>query len=381
MRQTFTFAQEQPFELDCGAELSPVTLAYETYGTLNQNGDNAILICHALTGDAHPSSHPGENDPPGWWEGLLGPGAVLDTDRFFIVCSNVLGGCQGSTGPSSPHPVDGKPYGSRFPSITIFDMVRAQYRLVKSLGIRSLAMVLGGSMGGMQTLAWACLYPEIVRVATIIGAPGQTEPQSIAYNEVMRQAILLDPAYRGGDYYDGPAPNQGLAIARMLGMITYQSNASMNRKFWRRRVDDTPAAQWRSDNLFAVETYLHYQGEKLVRRFDANTYILLTRAMDLFDPGALFSSYNAALEQITARVCVVGIDTDILYPTYQQKELVSRMQAVGVDASYHELSSPWGHDGFLIDLEPLGAIIAPYLPPPEKPARRGHSRRVKSSGK
>lgn len=269
------------------------------------------------------------------------------------------------------------PYGSRFPSLTIFDMVRAQHKLVQHLGITSLAMVIGGSMGGMQTLAWACLYPDLVRVATIIGAPGQTEPQSIAYNEVMRQAIYNDPAYRNGDYYDGEPPRRGLAIARMLGMITYQSNASMNRKFWRRRVDNTPGQQWNADNLFSVETYLHYQGEKLVNRFDANSYIVLTRAMDLFDPGALFSSYNAALEQIEARVCVIGIDTDILYPTYQQKELVSRLQAVGVDATYHELSSPWGHDSFLIDLEPLGELIKPYLPALDAPENSP----VRGSGK
>ena len=341
---------ENPLVLTCGSCLTDVTVAYETYGKLSGAGDNAILVAHALTGDTHAATHD-QYDEPGWWEPLIGSGRPLDTDRFFVICANVLGGCQGTTGPASLNPATGKPYGMSFPEITINDIVQVQKRLVDILGIRQLAMVVGGSMGGMQALEWAVHYPGFIKAAVVIAAPGYSAPQAIAYNRVGRQAIMLDPEWKNGDYYGGAGPEQGLAAARALGMITYQSEISMAYKFGRR----TRKGQ------FEVENYLDYQGARIVKRFDANSYLYLLRALDLFDVSAGYASYEAALSRIDAQVLVVGVSSDILYPPHQQQELVEAMRRVGVRTDYTVIDSPHGHDGFLIDFHLLRPILVKFI--------------------
>lgn len=358
-----------PVPLDCGIEFGPVTVAYETYGTLDPTKENVILIPHALTGDSHCASHgPGDGEE-GWWEPLVGPGRVFDTNRFFVICMNVLGGCQGTTGPASIDPATGQPYGMRFPVITIRDMVRVQRLALKQLGIDRLLLVAGGSMGGMQTLQWAVDYPELVGAALPIATPGRASAQSIAYNEAGRQAIMLDPYWRGGDYYRyGEGPEAGLGVARMIGMITYQSDAAMARKFGRRLMDGPDANIFDLATQFEVESYLHYQGRKLARRFDANSYIYLTRALDLFDIGYGYGSFEAALDRIRCPVLVYGMSSDILYPTYQQKEIVDTLTRLGKDAEYAELETEHGHDGFLIEFQRMEGTLREFV---ERAASRG----------
>ncbi|MCL5040585.1 MAG: homoserine O-acetyltransferase [Firmicutes bacterium] len=387
-RRQFTLGEGKGgFALELGGRLPSLVIAYESYGHLSPRGDNVILITHALTGDSHVASHGIEDRRPGWWEGMVGPGRPLDTDRYFLICSNVLGGCQGTTGPGSLNPTTGAPYATDFPIFTVRDMVRAQHRFLQALGIRRLHSVIGGSLGGMQALQWAVTFPGFSRSVIAIGTPGRTSPQSIAFNEVGRQAIMSDPEWEEGRYYPRPGPRTGLSIARMLGMITYQSQLAMERKFGRRPVaasyalgkdpaqGNSPGKQalqsswpWHHRPLptpfaptFAVESYLHRQGEKLVQRFDANSYLYLTRAMDLFDLGRGYAGYREALAGIRARSLVIGIDTDILYPVREQRELVEAMQEAGVDVSYQELVSPWGHDAFLIEFDQLGTIIRNFL--------------------
>ncbi|MFO7319189.1 MAG: homoserine O-acetyltransferase [Clostridia bacterium] len=356
--QYFTYSE--PFRLESGATLPGFTLAYETYGTLSPRGDNVVLIPHALTGDSHCASHfPG--DEPGWWEGFVGPGLAIDTEQYFVICSNVLGGCQGSTGPASIDPRTGKPYGMRFPMVTIGDMVRAQRELLRHLGIERLHAVVGGSMGGMQTLEWAVAFPEMVNAIAPIATPGRSSPQSIAFNEVGRQAIMADPNWRGGDYYDGEGPDRGLALARMIGMITYQSDESMWRKFGRELMNASVDEIYSFSTQFQVESYLHYQGKKLVERFDANSYLYLTRALDLFDLGRGRGGLRKALSRIRVPTMVVGISSDILYPTYQQKELVSILREHGVEAWYEEIDCPYGHDGFLIEAAQMTEILRDFF--------------------
>jgi len=357
----FTFAEDEPFVLESGATLGPITIAYETYGRLSPARDNAILIVHALTGDAHCASHGPDDPEEGWWEDLVGPGRVFDTNRYFVICSNVLGGCQGSTGPASIDPRTGRPYGARFPVITIGDMVRCQARLLDHLGIERVVTVAGGSMGGMQALEWAVRFPERVRSAIPIAAPARSYPQAIAYNEVGRQAIMNDPDWRGGDYYGTPGPVRGLAVARMLGMITYQSDPSMTRKFGRALVASRLNDPYSLFTTFQVESYLHYQGKKLVDRFDANSYLYLTRALDLFDVARPWGSLEAALDRVQSPVLVVGVSSDILYPTYQQKEIVDTLARLGKDVEYAEIDSPHGHDGFLIDFPKMEPILREFL--------------------
>lgn len=353
---------EQPVRLDSGVEFGPVTVAYETYGTLDPSRANVILIPHALTGDSHCASH-GPHDPEeGWWEPLVGPGRVFDTERYFIICTNVLGGCQGTTGPASIDPETGSPYGMRFPVITIRDMVRVQRMLLNQLGIDRLLLVAGGSMGGMQTLQWAVDYPEMVGAILPIATPGRASAQAIAYNEVGRQAIMLDPYWRGGDYYrHSEGPDAGLGVARMVGMITYQSDLSMARKFGRRFMEGAHANPFDLATQFEVESYLHYQGRKLARRFDANTYIYLTRALDLFDLGYGYSSYEAALERIQCPVLVYGMSSDILYPTEQQRDLVNALARLGKRVEYAELDTDHGHDGFLLEFERMEGTLRSFV--------------------
>lgn len=341
---------ENPLELFNGGLWEEVEVAYETYGTLSPDKDNVILLCHALTGDSHPAAHYKE-DREGWWEDLVGPGQLLDTERFFVICPNVLGGCRGSTGPASLDPLTGRPYGANFPVVTIRDMVHVQKRLLDCLGIQQLVMVIGGSMGGMQALEWATTYPEMAAGVAVIAAPGYTTAQAIAYSDVGRRAIQLDPEYRNGDYYEGPGPSCGLTAARALGMITYQSEESMTRKFSRRT----------RNGRFEIEHYLDYQGECLVKRFDANSYLCLLRAIDLFDLGDGRLSYQTALSGVKAKMMIVGVSSDILYPVRQQRDLSVELARQGVKVIFREIESAHGHDGFLIDFPLLADVLGPFI--------------------
>ncbi|MDD3927247.1 MAG: homoserine O-acetyltransferase [bacterium] len=359
----YTFAERPGDELhlDCGRSLSPVTLAYETYGRLNAAKSNAILILHALSGDAHAAGrHHQEDSKPGWWDNAIGPGKAFDTDKYFVICSNVIGGCQGSTGPSSLNPATDKPYGTSFPMITVRDMVRAQKRLIDHLGIETLLAVAGGSMGGMQVLEWTICYPDSVRAAIPLATTARLSAQSIAFNEVGRQAIVSDPNWNGGDYYDSAAPATGLALARMIAHITYLSDESMHNKFGRRLQNrDNYSYDFITD--FQVESYLHHQGESFIRRFDANSYLYITRAMDYFDLSSENGSLKKALEGVKARFLVVSFSSDWLFPTYQSKDIVSALRKNNVDASFCEIASSYGHDAFLLEVEQLSPPVSGFL--------------------
>ncbi len=338
--------------LQHGGQFGPVTLGYETWGTLNAAGDNAILITHALTGSAHAHDVEQPDDPKAaWWNPLIGPGRPFDTLRYFVICSNILGSCYGSTGPSSLDPRTGQPYGMRFPIITIRDMVNAQHHLLQRLGVHQLAMVAGGSIGGQQALEWAVTYPELVRNVAVVAATPALTAQAIAFNEVERQAIMADPLWQGGDYTPGQGPTTGLAIARMLAMITYQSEEAMELRFARqpaRRLGvPSPSNITDIGGRFDVESYLYYQGASLARRFDANSYLYLSRAMDLFDISEDYPSLEAALSRIQGKALFVGIRSDFLFPAAQVRWLAEKLKVAGGDATYVELDSPHGHDAFL----------------------------------
>lgn len=359
-RQTSTIATPTaPFVTEHGDVLPHVEIAYETWGQLSSRRDNVVLICHALTGDSHVASH-GDGDYEGWWEPLIGPGRPIDTRRFFVVGTNLLGSCYGSTGPCTIDPRTGRRYNLRFPLITVRDMVRAQERLLANLGIHRLHAVLGGSLGGMQVLEWAAMYPERVARIAPIATSGHFSPQGIAYNEVQRRAIMLDPAWNGGDYEPERGPDQGLAVARMLGMITYQSDELMHQRFGR-----SPEAKYTAWPAFFqrydVEGYLHYQGDKLVERFDANSYLYLTRAMDSHDLGRGRGDYEDGLRRIKARTLAVGIRSDILFPAYQTREIAEHLTRLGGNARYHEVDSPNGHDAFLKDFDLLAPVVRAFV--------------------
>ncbi|MGB9867795.1 MAG: homoserine O-acetyltransferase MetX [Bacillota bacterium] len=349
--------------LDCGKVLGKITVAYETFGQLAPDGSNAVLVTHSLTADSHVSR--GNSLRAGWWEGIVGPGKVIDTRKYFVVCSNVLGGCSGTTGPCSPHPQDNKPYGMRFPPVTIRDMVRVQKALLDSLGIKSLRLVVGGSMGGMQALEWAIMYPDMVENAMVIACPAAQQSQAIAFNEVMRRAIMMDPAWKEGKYSLGEGPRLGLGLARMVGMITYHSHLSMDMRFGRQRVPGGPdGLAWaglKGKTVFQVESYLQHQAEKINRRFDANSYIYLTRAMDMHDIGEDRGGIREALRAVKARLLVVGISTDILYPLALVESLYREALAAGVDAHYEVIESPHGHDAFLVDIEATERVMSNLL--------------------
>jgi homoserine O-acetyltransferase/O-succinyltransferase len=336
--------------LEHGGLLSEVDIAYETYGKINSEKSNAILVCHALSGDAHAGGwHKGE-EKPGWWDIIIGPGKALDTDKFFIICSNVLGGCKGTTGPSSINPKTGKPYGLDFPFITIKDMVDVQKRLLEHLGIRKLFAVVGGSFGGMQVLQWCLSYPDTVRLAVPIATSAYSSPQQIAFNEVGRRAITSDPNWAGGDYYGGAQPARGLSLARMIGHITYLSDESMHQKFGRRLQDKTEYGFDLASLDFQVESYLRYHGEAFVKRFDANSYLYITKAIDYFDltrKGDL--SLAEAFKGVGAKFLVISISSDWLYPPYQCKEIVEALSANDIDVRHCEIKSNYGHDAFLLE--------------------------------
>ncbi|MCC6629861.1 MAG: homoserine O-acetyltransferase [Chloroflexi bacterium] len=351
----------EPFRLQRGGELPGVTLAYEMYGRLNARRDNAVLIAHALTGDAHAAGvHSPTDRKPGWWDGAIGPGKAIDTDRWFVIASNVIGGCQGSTGPRSLDPRTGRRYNMRFPLVTVRDMVRAQRRLLDHLGVARLRAVIGGSIGGMQALEWAVTYPDRLDQAIVLAATARFHAQGIAYNEIQRRAIMLDPCWRGGEYEDDSAPDEGLAIARMLGMVTYQSDALMAHRFDRRPAT-RPSAWPAFGDHYDVEGYLHYQGDALVRRFDANAYLYLSRAMDLHDVGHGFSAYEAALARIRARVWLVGITSDILFPDSHIQALANDLVRVGGVVDYWQLDSIHGHDAFLVEFAKMEPLLRRYL--------------------
>jgi len=338
--------------LQRGGRIAPVTVAFETWGKLNAEGDNAILITHALTGSSHAHDAERPDDAKvAWWNPLIGPGRFFDTSRYFVICSNILGSCYGSTGPSSIDPGTGHPYGIRFPIITIRDMVEAQRRLIAHLGVKQLAMVAGGSIGGQQALEWAVAYPELVRKVIVVAATAALTAQAIAFSEVERQAILADPCWQGGDYAPGQGPSAGLAIARMLAMITYQSEEGMELRFARRpaRQQNVLSPSGFSDlgERFDVEGYLYYQGESLVRRFDANSYLYISRAMDLYDVREGYPSLEAALSRLRSKALFIGIRSDFLFPAARVRWLANKVRHAGGDAIYAELDSPHGHDAFL----------------------------------
>ena len=351
----------EPLLLDGGQRLEGVRIAYETYGTLSAARDNAILVCHATTGDQHVASPHPITGKPGWWDRMVGPGKPIDTDRFHVICANVLGGCMGSTGPASPAP-DGQPYGMRFPVITIRDMVRAQVALLAELGIGRLYAVVGGSMGGMQALSMAADWPQLAERVLVIAATATMPAQNIAFQELGRQAVMADPDWQEGNYYGtGKAPDSGLAVARMAAHITYLSEASLTEKFGR-RLQDRQAKSFGFDADFQIESYLRHQGLSFISRFDANSYLYITRAMSYFDLAEEHGGRLAdAFAGTTARFCVVSFDTDWLYPTEQSRRLVHALSATGAAVSFVELSAPFGHDSFLLDVPALDRVVTGFL--------------------
>lgn len=377
--------------LASGSVLANVRVAYEVYGELAPERDNAILVCHALSGDAHvagwreadalaagwtpeqgrswspdstatgdPDAAPSSAIKPGWWDPFVGPGKTIDTEKHFVICANVLGGCSGTTGPSDTNPETGRPWGLAFPVVTIEDMVDVQARLLDHLGVETLLAVVGGSMGGMQALSWTRRYPHRVRSCVAIATTWRLAAQAIAFNEVGRTAILGDPAFKFGDYYDTGVPRHGLAVARMIGHITYLSDESMHEKFGRRlRNRDDHAFDFVTE--FEVESYLAYQGKRFTERFDANTYLFMTKAMDYFDLSEGAKSLTAALEGTPVRFLVLSFSSDWLFPTYESRELVDALRAVDAEVSFAEVTSPYGHDAFLLEPEQQHAFVEPFL--------------------
>jgi homoserine O-acetyltransferase len=356
------FPHDQPLRLDCGVDLAPFRLAYQTYGTLNADRSNAILVLHALTGDQYVAEAHPITGKPGWWDLMVGSGKPLDLDRYFLICVNVLGGCMGTTGPRDLDPATGKPYGLSFPMITIADMVRAQVRVIDHLGIDQLFCVIGGSMGGMQVLQWAAAYPERVFAAVPIATAARHSAQNIAFHEVGRQAIMADPDWCNGDYLNaGTHPHRGLAVARMAAHITYLSEMSLHRKFGR-NLQNRPALSFGFDADFQVESYLRHQGSTFVERFDANSYLYITRAMDYFDLAAEHGGVLAdAFRGISTRFCVVSFTSDWLFPTPESRALVHALNAVAANVSFVEIPTDRGHDAFLLEEPELWAVLGGFL--------------------
>ena len=356
---TQEYHHPSPLRLESGETLPSLTLAYETYGKLNREKSNAILVCHALSGDAHVAGFHEGDDKPGWWDAVIGPGKALDTERYFVICSNVLGGCKGSTGPASTNPATGKPWGAKFPVITIRDMVNAQKLLIDHLKISQIYAVVGGSMGGMQVLQWTVDFPDSMKKAVVIAATGYSTPQQIAFNEVGRKAIISDPHWNNGDYYGKASPSHGLALARMVGHITYLSNESMHEKFGRAlQGKDRRGFDFSTD--FKIESYLHHQGDTFTKRFDANSYLYITKAIDYFDltrDGSLTTGFAG----VKAAFLVISVSSDWLYPPYQSQEIVSALTANETEVHYCEIRSNYGHDAFLLESGQLNYIVGRFL--------------------
>lgn len=346
-------------KLTSGATLGSFTLAYETYGKLNKDRSNAILICHALSGDSHVAGYytSDPDEQAGWWDDAVGPGKMFDTNQFFVICSNVIGGCQGSTGPSSLAS-DGNPYGLRFPVVTVADMVQAQRHLLDHLKIKRLFAIAGGSMGGMQALQWAVDYPERVNAVLFLASPARSSAQNIAFNEIGRRAIYADPNWQNGDYYGKTPPTDGLAVARMIGHMTYMSEYSLEAKF-SRRLQRTQQLGYHFDPEFAVESYLQHQGDKFVRRFDANSYLYITKALDYFDVSRGYESMEAALKHVRANFLIISFSSDWLYTAAQSRELVDALPGRSVE--YHHVDAFFGHDSFLLEVETMTQLVGGYL--------------------
>lgn len=363
-KQFFTFAEPpDKLQLESGADIGPVTIAYETCGSLNKDKSNVILVLHALSGDSHMAGYYAPEDPkPGWWDIMVGPGKGIDTDRYFVVCSNIIGSCAGSTGPSSINPETNQAYGKNFPLITIGDMVEAQKALMDHLGFKSFLAVIGGSVGGMQVLEWCVRYPDRVRSAIPLATTTRHSALAIAFNEVARQAIMADPNWNNGHYYSGKKPDMGLAIARMIGHITYLSDESMRLKFGR-KLQSRSALSFEFGAEFQVESYLQYQGNKFIERFDANSFLYITKAADYFDLAAQYGSGSLvkAFSKCRSKFLVVSYTSDWLYPTYQSKEMVKAMKKSNLDVSFCEIDAQWGHDAFLLPNERLDNLISGFL--------------------
>jgi homoserine O-acetyltransferase len=343
--------------LESGQKLGPITLTYETYGELDKKRCNAILVLHAFSGDAHAAGYHKGEEKPGWWDDMIGPGKAIDTDVYYVICSNVIGGCKGSTGPSSINPASGEPYALDFPVITIADMVNAQRLLIDHLGIDKLLCVVGGSMGGMQALQWVAAYPDRIRSAIPIATALKHSPQQIAFNEVGRQAVMADPAWNHGNYYGKSRPERGLAIARMIGHITYMSDKSMETKFSRKLKEKDYSYGFQTD--FEVEGYLKYQGDSFVKRFDANSYLYITKAIDYFDLSG--QKLIPTGKNIDVRFLVIAFQSDWLYPSYQSQEIVRKLKMRHMDATYIEIRSTYGHDAFLLEVEEQTMLMRPFL--------------------
>jgi len=360
---TFAEREQDYLDLESGARLGPITVAYETYGTLDAQGSNAVLICHALSGTAHVAGyHEQLGKNRGWWEDAVGPGKAFDTDKYFVICSNVLGGCAGTTGPMSVDARTGQPYGLTFPVVTVADMVKVERALLDHLGIDALLGVAGGSIGGMQALEWVLRYPERVKAALVIASTARMSPQAIAFNAVGRNSIISDSNWRGGHYYaDGSVPAQGLSVARMIGHITYLSDEAMHAKFGRRLKRDELAYDFTSE--FQVESYLDHQGTKFVERFDANTYLYMTKAMDYFDAAEAYGEGDLvrALERVRARLLVLSFSSDWLFPPYQSQELTDAALRARRDVTYANIETPCGHDAFLLEIETEARLIRAFL--------------------
>ena len=356
----YTFC-EPPDELTLksGLNLGPITLAYETYGRLNKDKSNAILIFHALTGDAHAAGfHPGEKNP-GWWDGMIGPGRAFDTEKYFMICVNVLGSCKGSTGPASINPKTGKPYGLSFPVVTIDDMVVAQKYLLDHLGIKKLLSCAGGSMGGLQALQWAVLYPETLNSVILIATNYRHTAQQIALHEVARQAIMSDPDWHNGDYYGKGVPSRGMAVSRMIGHITYMSETSMEEKFGRKLISKEKLGYDFSHD-FEVENYLKYRSDNFVQRFDANSYLYLSKSLDYFDL-AQGGDLTAALKNVKSHFLIITFSSDWLYPSYQSKQMVKALKTNDIDVSFVEIDTNYGHDSFLVEIDGQSHLISHFL--------------------
>ena len=362
-QRVVVFDGDHPLTLDSGAVIKEVEVAYETYGTLNASRDNAVFICHALSGDAHAAGLHEGDDPnrPGWWDNLIGPGRPLDTDRFFVICANVLGGCKGTTGPSSIDPDTGKPYGLRFPQIQVRDLVNVHRALLAKLGIEKLLAAVGGSLGGMQALQWSIDHPGEIDGALIVAASARLSAQNIAFSAVAREAIMRDPDFADGDYYaTGKRPDRGLALARMIGHITYLSEESMREKFGR-RIQDAEVPRYGFDVDFQVESYLHYQGQSFVERFDANTYLYLGRVMDYFDPFSDPVRTTSQLAKGNTGFLVLSFDSDWRFSTDHARDMANELRIAGAPVTFREISSSHGHDSFLFPTPDYHETVASYM--------------------
>lgn len=357
----FTFAQgDEKLQLESGVKIGPIDVAYETWGCLNDDKSNAILIFHALTGDAHAAGYHEGEKKPGWWDGMIGPGKAFDTDKYFVICANVLGSCKGSTGPSSMNPETGQPYGLSFPVVTIKDMVIVQKTLIDHLGITRLYATAGGSMGGLLTILWNILYPDTVGASIVIACNYRHTAQQIALHEVSRQAIMADPNWNQGNYYQNEPPARGMAISRMIGHITYMSEKSMEEKFGR-RLQDKEKLGYDFSTEFEVESYLNYRGRSFVERFDANSYLYLSKALDYFDLTNSRTRLSEIFQDVQSEFLILTFKSDWLYPSAQAKELVRALKTNEVDVSYVDINSDYGHDAFLVEIEAQSKIIRHFL--------------------